>query len=77
MNDTIVSFIRTYTPVAVGAALGYAARHGFNIDVNPAAGTAFAIALYYAVARVLEKRYPVLGWLLGTPKEPAYEAAAE
>ena len=73
MNDTIVSFIRTYTPVVVGAVLSYLARHGFEIQVNPVAASAFVIAVYYALARFLEKRWPVFGWLLGTPKEPAYQ----
>ena len=30
--------------------------------------------LYYAVARLLEKRWPRLGWLLGAPRQPTYRA---
>lgn len=73
MSDTIVSLIRTWVPVAVGAVLAFLANRGFDIEVNQNAVVAAVIAVYYAAARVLEKRWPVFGWLLGVPKEPAYE----
>ena len=73
MNDTLVSLIRTWVPVVVGTALAYLSRHGLDIKVDPFAATAIVVSIYYAVARALEKRWPFFGWLLGTPKEPAYE----
>jgi hypothetical protein len=73
LNDTAVSLIRTWVPVAVGAVLAFLANKGFNIDLNQTAVTGVVIAVYYALARFLEKRYPFLGFLLGVPKEPAYE----
>ncbi len=72
MNDTVVSLIRTWTPVAVGAAIAFLANKGFNIEVNQTAVTGAVIALYYALARAAEKKWPFLGYLLGVPKEPAY-----
>jgi hypothetical protein len=72
VNDTIVSLIRTWVPVVVGTVIAYLANKGFNIDVNQNAVVAATIAVYYALARFLEKRWPFLGFLLGVPKEPAY-----
>jgi hypothetical protein len=74
-GDTITSFIRTYVPVIIGAGIAWLVQQGIDIDGEAlkAAGVAIAIALYYALARVLEKRWPVFGWLLGTPKQPTYQ----
>lgn len=77
MNDTIVSLIRTWVPVAVGAAVAFAFRKlGWVTPDTTELATAFTalvIALYYAVARWLEKQVSWLGFLLGVPKEPAYQ----
>jgi hypothetical protein len=73
VNDTIVSLIRTWVPVVVGTLIAYLANRGFNIDINQNAVVAATIAIYYALARAAEKKWPALGWLLGVPKEPAYE----
>jgi uncharacterized membrane protein (DUF441 family) len=73
MNDTIVSFIRTYVPVVVGTILAFLANRGFDIEINQNAVVVAVIAIYYAIARALEKRWPFFGVLLGVPKEPAYE----
>ena len=34
--------------------------------------TVVVIGIYYSLARYLEKKWPVFGYLLGVPKEPAY-----
>ena len=73
LSDTLVSFIRTGVPVVVGAVVAYLSKHGLDIDLDPFAATALAISLYYALVRALEKRWPVFGFLLGVPKEPAYK----
>lgn len=83
MNDLIVSRIRTYVPLAVGWVLAQLAgaldvlhQVGIDIDVDEgkAAGIAvlFLSGLYYDLARRLEQRFPKLGWLLGSPKQPTY-----
>jgi hypothetical protein len=66
----IQSLIRTWVPVAVGSVLAWAAVH-WHIVVDPGAGvtvatiaTAFCIAGYYALCRLVEKRWPRLGALL-------------
>lgn len=81
MNDLIVSRIRTYVPLAVGWALAQLAgaldvlhQVGIDVDEGKAAGVAVLLlsGLYYDVARRLEQRFPKLGWLLGSPKQPTY-----
>lgn len=76
MNDTIVSLIRTYVPIVVGAVIAWICRKlGIVEPDTTALATAFTvvvIALYYGLARLLEKRWPSFGVLLGVPKEPNY-----
>jgi hypothetical protein len=76
VNDTIVSLIRTWVPVAVGAVVAWVVRKlGWVTPDTTELATAFTaivIAAYYALARWLEKKWPVLGVLLGIPKQPAY-----
>lgn len=74
----VPSLIRTYVPIAVGAVLAWLASRGVNVDDGAAQGlvaflTALLSALYYAVARLLESRWPQAGWLLGSPKQPTYK----
>jgi hypothetical protein len=73
LNDTVVSFIRTSVPVLVGTVVAFLANRGFDIEINQNAVVAAVIIVYYALARFLEKKWPFLGFLLGVPKEPAYE----
>lgn len=78
MNDYVLSLIRTWVPIAVGAVLSWLAARGFNLDEEATYGlTAFLTglggAVYYALARALESRWPALGrLLLGSSKAPAY-----
>lgn len=78
MSDTIVSFIRTWVPVAIGSAITWLFETtGFLIPEDAGSGlvvfmTGVVIAIYYAVARVLETRFPWLGFLLGKPATPTY-----
>lgn len=74
MNDLVVSGIRTIVPIVVGSVLAWLAQKNFNIDKDTAVqfATGLAIALYYLVARVLERRWPAAGLLLGSKKQPAY-----
>lgn len=73
IRDFILSLIRTYVPIAVGAAATWlATRLDFVLDEQTATGlVAFSVltvsGLYYLVARWLETRWPWLSVLLGTP----------
>lgn len=75
MSDWIVSLIRTYVPLAVGVVVSWLARNNIvTVDGASAASTftAVVVGLYYAAARLLEKRWPKAGWLLGAAKAPTY-----
>lgn len=72
------SIIRTVVPYLVGALLTAAAY--FGLDIAPTIVTAFVAAVvgavYHAVVRQLELRYPRLGrWLIAfglTAQQPVY-----
>lgn len=77
MNDLVVSFIRTYVPIAVGTFLSWLATKGLEIDAQTGAGliaflTGVLIAAYYGVVRFLERSWPAFGILLGSKKTPEY-----
>lgn len=84
MNDFVTSLIRTYVPVGVGAALTWLATT-FSIIVpdDASAGLTLFIgavltAVYYLLARAVEKAWPGLGKLLvglGVGKAPQYPPA--
>ncbi len=73
-SDTIVSFIRTYVPIIVGTLATWLLTLGVEIDSSALTGVLVSVvtAVYYGVARLLERKYPKFGWLLGRPAEPAY-----
>jgi hypothetical protein len=84
MNDYLVSLIRTYVPLAVGAALTWlAANLGVVIDKDTgalavAAAVGIVTAVYYALARAIEGRWPQLGHVLlalGLRREPMYPSS--
>lgn len=77
MSDFLTSLIRTYVPIAVGAVVSWLATRGINLDSAAAAGlasflTGILSAVYYLAVRLLEKKFPQLGWLLGSAKKPEY-----
>ena len=77
MNLTTVGrdIVRGVTPIALGAATGFAAKHGLDSDYAGAVGTAVAIA-YSTLVRLAEKRWPKAGHLLGAvlPSEATVQA---
>lgn len=73
--DLLGSLIRTLVPLVVGWLIGLAARRGLDVDSADltALVTGAVTALYYALARVLERYVsPRFGWLLGLPRQPVY-----
>lgn len=73
LNNFALSLIRTYVPIAVGAALTWlVVQLGVVIDEASASGVVATAVLvisgtYYLLARWLESRWPWLSVLLGTP----------
>lgn len=77
MSDIVTSLIRTYVPSAVGALLAWLLTLGVQVDAETQLGlvtalTGLLIALYYTLIRLLEKKYPKIGVLLGSAKKPTY-----
>ena len=82
MNDYVLSLVRTWVPVGIGAVLSYVAvRWGIVVPEEistelTVALTGLVIAVYYGLVRALEKRWPWIGrWLIGAgaKSKPAYE----
>lgn len=77
MNNFVLSLIRTYVPIAVGAVVAYLVTLGIELDPETQAGLVVSMtgvlqASYYLVARLLEKKFPQLGVLLGSSQKPVY-----
>lgn len=77
LNDTVVSYIRTYTPALIGLVAGWLVGLGLPVTGDAREGvTALAsgafIAAWYAGVRWAESRWPRAGWLLGVARTPAY-----
>lgn len=70
MNDYVVSLIRTWVPVAVGAAITWLATEaGIVLDDNTSAiattaAVAFVTAVYYAAGRAIEQKWPRVGRIM-------------
>jgi len=81
LSDYLVSLWRTAVPAGVAAALTWLAVHyGIVLDEDTsaqlAAGvTGLVLVVYYAVVRWLEQRWPWVGRLLGSTRQPVYERA--
>lgn len=78
IRDAIASALRTYVPIGVGLVLTLLARK-YDIVIDDTVSTslttglaALVAALYYGVVRLLEARFPQLGWLLGFAVPPSY-----
>lgn len=82
MRDFYISLIRSIVPAAVTAVAGYLAQWGINVDNTGIGGLeaslfALGYALYYGLVRLVEIHVnPKLGWLLGHPAKPNYDAPA-
>lgn len=82
MNDTMVSIIRTYVPIAVGFVLTWI---GDALDIIIPDGadqqlimglTAVITAVYYGLVRMLERKWPWFGIFLGARAQPEYTKKA-
>lgn len=72
------SLVRTYLPYVVGAIIGLLVAAGIPLDPEVETQltvllTLVAGAIYYLLARVVERAWPHLfGWVLGSSKQPEY-----
>lgn len=78
MTNFVISLIRTYVPIAVGTLISFLfVQFGLTLDGEIALQlttglTGLVIGLYYLVARLLERKFPQLGVLLGSTAKPVY-----
>ena len=78
MSNFLIAQIRTYVPMAVGAALTWLLNYG--LDITSVEGEAVMVmtaalsAIYYFLVRWGAEKWPQLGILLGVNKAPEYES---
>lgn len=82
MSNVVISMIRTYAALIVGAVVSWLAARGLNLDPSASAGAIAALtgvitAAYYSLARLAESRWPWLGFLLGHTAKPSYHKAGK
>lgn len=80
LNNYVISLIRTVSPILVGTLLAWAAS-SLHVVIGPSSQAglvalcvAVLSAAYYALVRLLERKWPSLGVLLGVPAKPVYPA---
>lgn len=83
LNDWVTSAIRTGVPYLVGGLASFLIVHfGFSLS-DDVQGQLIALLTfgigyaYYLLVRWLETKWPSLGWLLGTPKQPVYNPPSQ
>lgn len=78
MTNFFISLVRTYVPIAVGSVISFlVVNYGLVVDPNVTLQlvtglTGLIIAAYYLLARLLERKFPQLGVLLGSTQKPIY-----
>jgi len=76
MSDFVISQIRTYVPMIVGAFLAWLLQFGFDLyEVEGQITVVIVAALsaaYYFIVRFLAEKWPGIGVLLGVNKAPEY-----
>ena len=77
MNDLFISLVRTVVPLIVGSIASFFATKGVDLDVQTLAALSTFLAglfsaSYYLIVRLLEERFPKVGYLLGVKKTPNY-----
>ena len=86
LREVIPSLIRTYVPVTVGQVLAWLVVRGVidtgtitddqQATVSAVAG-AVLTGVYYTVVRLAERRWPHVGVLLGSARQPVAYAPGE
>lgn len=78
LRDYLASMVRTVVPIGAGLVLEWVGKQtGIVVPTAQVAPfvAAFGAALYYALVRAAEHKWPVVGWLLGFPMMPTYDPA--
>lgn len=78
MKALFDSIVRTFTPIIVGAVVGWFVTAGIPLDPEFEGALTLLVAaafslIYYVAVRVLETYVaPRFGWLLGIARQPVY-----
>ena len=76
-SDLITSIVRTAVPALISAIVSFLTVYNIKVPdsvlewLSSALFFGFAF-VYYTIVRLLESKYPKLGWLLGVPVKPTY-----
>jgi len=71
-HDLIYSVIRTGVPTVIGGLISWGVMpEAWGVPAI-SFGTILVANGYYLICRVLEEKWPKLGWLLGVPHPPTY-----
>lgn len=80
LSNFVLSNIRTYVPLAVGALLAWLAS-SLHLVIDPSSQAGLVVlatgalsGAYYGLVHLFEQRWPKLGVLLGAAKLPFYAA---
>lgn len=83
ISNFVISNIRTYVPIGVGLLLTWLAS-SLHVVIDPSSQAglvALCVAVlsgaYYTLARLIERKWPQTGVLLGVAAKPTYKAAAK
>jgi hypothetical protein len=78
-KDYTASVVRTVTPLLVGLILAIVGTEVAGFDENTLTPVIAAVvaAVYHAVVRALEEKWPKLGMLLGWDVTPTYTKPGE
>ena len=73
-GDMRTAIVRTVVPFITAAIVAWLAERGLDADTESISAMVIAVggSLWYTVIRVLERKWPQVGWLLGSPKIPTY-----
>lgn len=82
MTNFFTSLVRTYVPIIVGAFAAWLITVGIELDANSQAGLIVALTgllqgAYYLAVRLLERKFPQIGVLLGSTQKPVYVEKTE
>ncbi|OUC99305.1 hypothetical protein [Streptosporangium minutum] len=78
MYDLVLSWVRTAVPAAVGSLIAWLATKGLVLNPAEATGLILAVGgvcvtLYQVLVSTLQRKWPIVGVLLGSTKVPTYQ----
>lgn len=76
MSGQTPAYARTASPITAGPVIVAVAKAlGLDLTVDQAIALVPIVSMgYYVIVRALEFKFPIVGYALGVPKQPVYEA---